>query len=577
MANTGTSDTVDGDAITTWADQSGNGIDVSQANANQRPVYRNNIMNGYPAVQFDFNNSVGQNDFLTAPDNALLDNTTGLTVFSVIRSTNLGSARSIVSKRTNVSVNHSYMFFFFTSDYLHLDVVNTNNRFNSSPTAFGTATNYILGFSYDGTLAAAQRSKIHSAGEVIKTSSESATSLPDNNSPLVLGATHSGDARAFGGYMAEVIIYREALNRTEHVLVNNYLSAKYNIALAQLDLYTMDNVGNGNYDHDAAGIGRISATDLSDDGQGSGHVRILNASDLDDGEFMIWGHDGAAMEANETTDVPSDVDARLNRIWRVSEVDTLLSAADVGSVDIQFDLSMFTSVVASDLRLLIDTDNDGLFNDETSIAGATDLGSMIFEFASISGLTNTARFTLGTINASQTPLPIELLSFNAFLNEQNQAELNWETASEINCDYFQINASADGVSWDEVSIMKGAGNSVITNKYHFIDPNTLRSSRYYEVIQVDFDGTFSLVGRKYLSIHSDETGFLFPNPTENSFEFHLKDIDYETIKLISTNGNILNITWLKQEQDACALDVSQLATGQYFMIVNGQRFGFVKR
>jgi len=577
IANVGTSDTIDGNAITTWADQSGNGIDVSQANANQRPLYRNGIMNGYPAVQFDFNNAAGQNDFLTAPDNALLDNTTGLTVFSVIRSTNLGSARSIVSKRTNVSVNHSYMFFFFTSDYLHLDVVNTDNRFNSSPTSFGTATNYILGFTYDGTLAAAQRSKIHSAGQVIKTSSESATSLPDNNSPLVLGATHTGDSRAFGGYMAEVIIYREALNRTEHILVNNYLGAKYAIALNQHDLYTMDNVGNGDYDHDVAGIGRISASDLSDDGQGSGHVRILNASDLDDGEFMIWGHDGGVMNADEVTDVPIDVDARLSRVWRVSEVDTLLSAADVGSVDIQFDLSMFTSVVASDLRLLIDTDNDGLFDDETSIGGATDLGGMMFEFAGISDLTNTTRFTLATINASQTPLPIELLSFNAFVNEQNQAELNWETASETNSDYYQINASTDGVLWDKVSTVKGAGNSAITRKYHYIDPNALTTSRYYEVIQVDFDGTASLVGQKYLSIHSEEMGVLFPNPTENSFEFQLKNIDYKSIKLLSATGSSLSITWLKQEQDACAVDVSQLASGQYFLLVNGQPFGFVKR
>jgi hypothetical protein len=303
----------------------------------------------------------------------------------------------------------------------------------------------------------------------------------------------------------------------------------------------------------------------------------LNPTDLGNGEFMIWGHDGGVMIADEVTDLPIDVDARLSRVWRVSEVDTLLSAADVGSVDIQFDLSMFTSVVASDLRLLIDTDNDGLFNDETSIAGATELGGMMFEFAGISLLTNTTRFTLGTINASQTPLPIELQSFNAFVNEQNQAELNWETASETNCDYYQINASTDGVSWDELSTVKGAGNSVITNKYHYIDPNTLISSRYYEVIQVDFDGTSSLVGRKYLSIHSDETGILFPNPTENSFEFQLKSIDYETTKLLSANGRVLDITWLKQEQDACAVDVSQFASGQYFMLVNGQRFGFVKR
>lgn len=577
MANNGPSDTVDGAAISSWADQSGNGIDVAQANSNQRPLYRNNIMNGYPAVQFDFNSSSGQNDFLTAPDNILLDNTTGLTVFTVIRSTNLGSARSILSKRTNVSVNHSYMFFFFSSNYLFLDVQNTDNRFDSSPVSFTTGTNYLLGFMYDGTLASSQRSKIYSAGQLLKTSTESATAIADNNSPLVIGATHTTDSRAFGGYMSEIIIYREALNRTERILVDNYLSAKYAISLSVKDLYTMDNLLNGDYDHDVAGIGQISATDLSDDGQGSGYVRVLNPTDLNDGEFMIWGHDGAAMNADETTDVPADLEARITRVWRVSEVDTLLSAVDVGSVDLRFDLSKFASVTASDLRLLIDTDNDDSFADETSISGATDLGAGIYEFGGVSLLTNGLRFTIGTINTSQTPLPIELIHFSATLNRHNQAVLDWETATETNSDFYQIKASDDGDSWYEIGSVRGAGNKNSASQYEFVDPNPIQTQRYYEVIQYDFDGTASLVGRKYLSVKKDETGRLFPNPTKSKLQFQQANIDFESVKILTTNGIEVPFKWIKKEPDYFELDVAQLAAGQYFMLVNGKSFVFTKQ
>src|SRR5690606_25858411 len=115
--------------------------------------------------------------------------------------------------------------------------------------------------------------------------SESASTIPDYNSPLILGSTNIGDSRAFGGYMSEIIIYRKSLNITERIIVNNYLSAKYNIPLSSNDLYLMDNPANGNYDHDVAGIGRLTASDLSNDGKGSGIVRILNPTNLGNNEF----------------------------------------------------------------------------------------------------------------------------------------------------------------------------------------------------------------------------------------------------------------------------------------------------
>ena len=41
----------DGDPVSTWADQSGNGRDINQS-ASNRPVYKTNIQNGLPVVRF---------------------------------------------------------------------------------------------------------------------------------------------------------------------------------------------------------------------------------------------------------------------------------------------------------------------------------------------------------------------------------------------------------------------------------------------------------------------------------------------------------------------------------------------
>src|SRR5690606_9316091 len=61
-ANAGTSTIVDGTQVSLWSDQSGNAIDVGQSTTARQPLFRTNIMNGYPAIEFDNNANSGQND-----------------------------------------------------------------------------------------------------------------------------------------------------------------------------------------------------------------------------------------------------------------------------------------------------------------------------------------------------------------------------------------------------------------------------------------------------------------------------------------------------------------------------------
>ncbi|WP_435263982.1 hypothetical protein [Tenacibaculum sp. nBUS_03] len=209
-----------------------------------------------------------------------------------------------------------------------------------------------------------------------------------------IGRNSNGADEASGDFF-EIIFYNSNLNTAQKIIVDNYLSAKFGSIPIINDVYNEDNIAAGNYDHDVAGIGRVNASNLHDDSQGTGIVRVLNPSNLNNNEFFMWGHDNNTFQMSTGLNAPEIIKSRLNRIWRVSEVNTSGTPVDVGAIDIRFDLTGISGVNTTNLRLLIDTDNDGLFNDETPILGATNLGSNVFSFTSVNSLANNNRFTIG--------------------------------------------------------------------------------------------------------------------------------------------------------------------------------------
>ena len=100
------------------------------------------------------------------------------------------------------------------------------------------------------------------------------------------------DDRYGTGRIAEEIVYTRRLMESHRTIVSNYTAARYGLPLGSLQRYFRPG-----QPEEVAGIGRISAFDLHTDARGTGNVRILASSDLGDGEFLLWGHDGAGMEA----------------------------------------------------------------------------------------------------------------------------------------------------------------------------------------------------------------------------------------------------------------------------------------
>jgi hypothetical protein len=101
-------------------------------------------------------------------------------------------------------------------------------------------------------------------------------------------------------------------------------------------------------------------------------------------------------------------------------------------------------------------------------------------------LFNNTAFAIG----SDGTLPVKLLSFNATLVNE-KVNCAWETASETNNDYFTIERSKDGNSFEAVGNVKGQGNSNRNIRYSYTDNNPFGGISYYRLKQTDFDGKYT--------------------------------------------------------------------------------------
>ncbi|ALJ05012.1 hypothetical protein APS56_07690 [Pseudalgibacter alginicilyticus] len=339
------------DFVDTWFDASGNN-NHAFAITDEQPIYlATSSLNNMPCIRMD-----GYNDQLEINDANILDGTIGMTLFTILRPNNLnGNPRGILGKRIThtTDVDYAYTWFFHNNNYINVDINTNNNRFNTQPTGFSNATNYLLEMSFDGSLLNHQRSKVYSAGKLITENYEYSNTIINSASNLTIGVLPGNNSSYFGADIAELIHYNYTLNNAEQIIVNNYLSAKYNINLDSDDIYQQDNPVNGDFDHNVAGIGQASDGSQHTDSQGSGIVRISHPSSLSNNEFLFWGEETKIKNYNFSSN-SSNYSEQLNSRWQIS------SLGNLGSVTVAFDISSMNlsgiNTSCSYLQLVIDND-----------------------------------------------------------------------------------------------------------------------------------------------------------------------------------------------------------------------------
>ena len=86
-------------------------------------------------------------------------------------------------------------------------------------------------------------------------------------------------------------------------------------------------------------------------------------------------------------------------------------------------------------------------------------------------------------------LPVEIINFSA-TSDNNHIDIAWSTASESNNDYFTIEKSVDGIYFESLANINGAGNSNTIKNYNFTDKYPYNGINYYRLKQTDFNGDF---------------------------------------------------------------------------------------
>ncbi|MCD6366177.1 MAG: T9SS type A sorting domain-containing protein, partial [Bacteroidales bacterium] len=491
----------DGTDITTWSDASGNSNDLSQTNTSYTPRYYSNVLNSKPVVRFEQSNGrLIRNSFTDFPTNAIT---------TIFVNKNGDSGDGVVSYASSASDNNYLLFNSSNIGIYRNSNVNSGTAINGNTwrivnntwqASDGNTRLYRNGTqNYSGTITSG--SSITAGGNLAIAGEQDGV-----NSGYSSSQSHQGD-------FTEIIIYNIVLNSAQRKIVDNYLSSKYNIAIAN-DMYSYD--ASGTYENDVIGIGRDDANNFHLSAH-STDIKINNPSNLDNGEFLLCGNNRADFTSDGITDFPTGIQARVARTWAVDE------QGSVGSVDITF--YMDNNPVTNDLtklRLLID--DDGNFsNGGTSIITPSSTNAVANtvtftnDFSAAKSIGN--YFSLGSIDKTTAPLPVELLSFTGKLNG-SQVDLLWETASEINNDYFTIERSDDAISFESIGRVDGKGNYNGLSSYSLIDFNPLTGISYYRLKQTDFDGKFSysnIVSINYiLPVTVIQPAMkLFPNPATN--------------------------------------------------------------
>lgn len=164
-------------------------------------------------------------------------------------------------------------------------------------------------------------------------------------------------------------------------------------------------------------------------------------------------------------------------------------------------------------------------------------------------------------------LPVELVRFEGFLSNCN-TELTWETASELNNDYFSVQKSINSTDWEEIGRVKGNGNSDSPIIYSFTDENLNSNLAYYRLVQNDFDGESEI--SKIITVNGqscvEESFKIYPNPTYDFINIELNERAKYNYVIYASNGDIVKQSDLSES--TMRLFVGDLPAGPYLINLN---------
>ena len=183
------------------------------------------------------------------------------------------------------------------------------------------------------------------------------------------------------------------------------------------------------------------------------------------------------------------------------------------------------------------------------------------------------RYYPQTINAICVVTPVKL-SFFGVSQIEDKVVAKWNTASEENVHYFEIERSIDGINFEPVVRTTSKGNQA--NEYSYNDEvSMLAGTIYYRLKSVDNNGNFaySEIESIYIKATKNIIADIYPNPAASN---ELLNVKYVAVKagtihyqILNTLGQklIANTVVVNEGNNKLALRLYGLKSGIYYLVV----------
>lgn len=164
------------------------------------------------------------------------------------------------------------------------------------------------------------------------------------------------------------------------------------------------------------------------------------------------------------------------------------------------------------------------------------------------------------VACSPAVLGVEMTNFTGTANTDHNL-LKWETSSEYQNDKFILRSSADGQEFRTIGEIEGHGTTNELSSYAFKDFERLPGITYYELVQVDLDGSEKSY---YTSVQNKGNLLLYPNPIRNQQQLRIQaDEAIHKIIIRDQTGRPLLIENNIEKQNG--INIENIESGNYLV------------
>jgi hypothetical protein len=166
-----------------------------------------------------------------------------------------------------------------------------------------------------------------------------------------------------------------------------------------------------------------------------------------------------------------------------------------------------------------------------------------------------------------TALPVSFSNFTVTKNNST-AQINWSTASETNNNFFTVEKSNDGVNFEMITTVKGAGNSNTVIAYNVVDNSLTAGTSYYRIKQTDFDNNSTYSAIVSISNSNNSQLSVYPNPVNAGDEIQVTIVDMKDAQI--TVRDLQGMDYFSGNAtgtDSFSINTNHIAPGMYIVTV----------